>query len=66
MRFMLVNDRTPCPQSVCALCGRPIGPSYLREIETRFSYCDQRCYAEHSDVKSTFFRSMLDHFEYRL
>jgi len=49
MRFVLVNGRTPCPQSFCALCCKPIGASYLREIETRISYCDDNCYAEHCE-----------------
>jgi hypothetical protein len=47
MRFVLVNGRTPCPQSCCVLCCEPIGASYLREIETRLSYCNDRCYADH-------------------
>jgi hypothetical protein len=47
MRFILVNGRTPRPQSICALCCKPIGMGYLREIETRLSYCDDKCYAEH-------------------
>jgi hypothetical protein len=40
MRYILVNGRTPRLQSFCALCCKPIGLSYLREIETQ-------CYAEH-------------------
>jgi hypothetical protein len=40
MNFMLVNGRTPRPQSFCARCCEPIGASYLREIATRLSYCD--------------------------
>jgi hypothetical protein len=40
MIFVLVNDRTPTPQSFCALCCRPIGERYLREVATRLSYCD--------------------------
>jgi hypothetical protein len=47
MRFILVNGRTPCRQSFCALCSKPIGASYLREIATRLPYCDAGCYAEH-------------------
>jgi len=35
MKFLLVNGRTPRPQSVCALCCEPIGETYLREIATR-------------------------------
>jgi hypothetical protein len=45
MRFVLVNGRTPCPRSFCLQCCEPIGASYLREIETRLSYCDHNCYA---------------------
>jgi hypothetical protein len=47
MRFVLVNGRTPRGQSICALCCKPIGMGYLREIETRLPYCDDKCYAEH-------------------
>jgi len=39
MKFVLVNGRTPRPQSFCALCCEPIGESYLRELTTRLSYC---------------------------
>src|SRR5215831_2453147 len=45
MKFVLVNGRTPRPQSFCALCCEPIGESYLRELTTRLSYCDHECYA---------------------
>ena len=44
MKFVLVNGRTPRPQSFCTMCCEPIGESYLREIETRLSYCDHKCY----------------------
>jgi hypothetical protein len=47
MRFILVNGRTPCRQSTCALCSKPIGPNYLREIATRLPYCGADCYADH-------------------
>ena len=47
MRFVLVNGRTPSPQSCCVLCCKPIGASYLREIGTELSYCDHDCYADH-------------------
>ena len=44
MKFVLVNGRTPRPQSFCALCCEPIGESYVRELSTRLSYCDHKCY----------------------
>src|SRR5262245_66316240 len=45
MKFVVVNGRTPRPQSFCALCCKSIGGSYLRELTTRLSYCDDLCYA---------------------
>ena len=45
MKFVLVNGRSPRPQSFCAQCRKPIGQGYLRDIATRLSYCDQKCYA---------------------
>jgi hypothetical protein len=49
MRFVLVNGRTPRLRSFCALCCKPIGASYLREIKTRLSCCDDKCYAKHCE-----------------
>jgi len=48
--FLIVNGRTPSPQSFCAFCCEPIGTSYLREVATRLSYCDCQCYAEHCNA----------------
>ena len=53
MRFILVNGRTPCRQSVCALCRKPIGASYLREIATRLPYCDPDCFDDHCEAAAT-------------
>jgi hypothetical protein len=47
MKFILVNGRRPRPESPCALCRKPIGDSYLRDIATRLSYCDHKCHAGH-------------------
>jgi hypothetical protein len=52
MNFILVNGRTPRPQSFCARCCGPIGASYLREIATRLSYCDHDCYAGKGNLLS--------------
>jgi hypothetical protein len=52
MKFLLVNGRTPRPQSVCALCCEPIGETYLREIATRLSYCDHQCYLGHRKLSA--------------
>ena len=47
MKFVLVNGRTPSPQSFCALCCEPIGGTYLRDMATQLSYCDHKCYLGH-------------------
>jgi hypothetical protein len=47
MNFVLVNGRTPCRYSACALCGESISNSYLRELGTQLYYCDHDCYADH-------------------
>lgn len=49
MRFVLVNFRSPCRQSFCAMCNRPIGASYLREVGTHLIYCNHDCYADHCE-----------------
>ena len=49
MNFILVNGRTPCRHSVCALCGLAIGSSYLREMGTHLYYCNHGCYSEHCE-----------------
>jgi hypothetical protein len=50
MKFVLVNGRTPRPESFCAMCCEPIRQGYVREIATRLSYCGPECYAGHSEV----------------
>lgn len=47
VRFIMVNGRTPRPQSFCLMCDQPIGAGYLREIGTHLVYCDHDCYADH-------------------
>jgi hypothetical protein len=49
MRFILVNGRTRCRQSFCALCSGAIGTNYLREVGTDLIYCDHDCYADHCE-----------------
>jgi hypothetical protein len=49
MRFILVNGRTPRPHTICVLCSKLIGASYLREIGTHLAYCDHDCYADHCE-----------------
>jgi hypothetical protein len=50
MKFIVVNGRIPVPQSFCALCCEPIAANYLREIATRLSYCDHKCYVGHCKI----------------
>jgi hypothetical protein len=47
MRFILVNGRSPLPRSLCVMCDRSVGASYLREIGTLLVYYDHGCYADH-------------------
>jgi len=47
-RFVLVNDRVLRPGADCALCGRKIEKSYVRELQTRLPYCDTQCFAGHT------------------
>jgi hypothetical protein len=47
MNFILVNGRTPVRGALCAMCGKSIGDSYLRELGTHLYYCDQNCHADH-------------------
>jgi hypothetical protein len=47
MKLVLVNGRSPRPESFCALCCEPIGESYLRDLNTRLSYCNYECYLGH-------------------
>ena len=44
MKFVLVNHRKPRQWSFCATCCEPIQENYLRDIITRLTYCDCRCY----------------------
>jgi hypothetical protein len=58
IKFVLVNGRTPRPQSFCALCCEAIGESCLRELTTRLSYCDHQCYAGNCKVATLALKSM--------
>ena len=46
MKFMLVTDRA-LKDSYCALCCEAIDAEYLRDLDTRLSYCDHHCYSGH-------------------
>ena len=47
MRYVLVNGRMPRSESSCAMCCKAIGETYLRELTTRLTYCDPKCYVAH-------------------
>jgi hypothetical protein len=49
-RFILVNDRVPCPGASCALCCETIEPGYVRSPQTRLLYCDAQCLAGHEKM----------------
>lgn len=46
MQFILVNGRSPRPQSFCTLCCEPVQDGYVREVATRLSYCSIKCYVD--------------------
>jgi hypothetical protein len=45
IRFVVVNNRVPRADALCALCGKTIEQTYVHELQTRFVYCDARCLA---------------------
>jgi hypothetical protein len=44
MRCIVVNGATLKAEACCTYCRKKIGDSYLREIGSRFLYCDYTCY----------------------
>ena len=44
MKFVLVNGRTPYPQTFCMLHCESIKSGYLRATTTQYPYCDYECY----------------------
>ena len=43
VRFIVVNNRVPCADQHCALCGSLIENGYVRDSQTRLIYCDTQC-----------------------
>ena len=48
VRFAVVNNRVPCSDQRCALCGSLIEKGYVRDLETRLPYCDTQCFEVHA------------------
>src|SRR5262249_59129628 len=44
VRFVVVNNRVPCTDRRCALCGGLIEKGYVRDSQTRLIYCDLQCF----------------------
>jgi len=44
VRFVVVNNRIPCSDQRCALCGCPFEKGYVRDLETRLPCCDTQCF----------------------
>jgi hypothetical protein len=44
MRCVLVNDANLKAEACCTSCRRKIGDRYIREIGSRYLYCDYACY----------------------
>jgi hypothetical protein len=45
IRFVVVNNRVPRADALCALCGKTIEKNYVHELQTRFVYCNAQCLA---------------------
>ena len=45
IRFVVVNNRVPQADALCALCGTKIEQSYVHELQARSLYCDAHCLA---------------------
>ena len=45
IRFVVVNNRVPRADALCALCGTKIRQTYVHELQTHFLYCDAQCFA---------------------
>jgi hypothetical protein len=45
IRFVLVNNRVPRTEQLCALCGGLIEKGYVRDSRTRVICCDAQCFA---------------------
>ena len=43
VRFVVVNNRAPCVDQHCALCGSLIEQGYVRDSQTRLIYCNTQC-----------------------
>ena len=41
IRFVVVNNRVPCADEHCAMCGGLIEKGYVRDSRTRLIYCDR-------------------------
>jgi hypothetical protein len=40
IRFVVVNNRVPRADALCALCGTKIEQACFHALQTRFLYCD--------------------------
>ena len=49
-RFIIVNDRVPRANAICAICGMKIETGYVRESQTRLFYCDTKCVPEYAKL----------------
>jgi hypothetical protein len=45
MRCIIVNNASLKAEACCTHCGGRIGNGYVREIGSRLTYCDYRCYS---------------------
>jgi hypothetical protein len=51
VKFVLVNGRTPYPQTFCMLRCESIKSGYLRATTTQYPYCDYECYSLYCEIR---------------
>ena len=49
MKFVLVNGRTPYPQTFCMLRCESIKSGYLCPTTTQYPHCDYECYSHYCE-----------------
>jgi len=50
IRFVVVNNRVPRADALCAVCGTKIEKAYVHELQTRSLYCDAQCLAAYQKM----------------
>jgi len=44
IKFVLVNNRVPARDPICACCGKRLESGYIRATHANLKYCNLVCY----------------------